>query len=185
MGQQRKNWMDNVKEWTSLPMPELLTMASCQKDWKSISANLSFMSSTPNDLISQWIELNWIWICLYKYFDSPFISSEKWNGKPRLACDLLIMFNIHLGRSHGWSAEGLETLPGEHKATYITSLIIWRRDVTGRKEEALDDFPGKNEKGPSSVRPTLEPFQRQQRENFREMEGASVGFPKCVDTCLN
>ena len=29
--QQRKCWMDNIKEWTSLPMPELLTRASCRK----------------------------------------------------------------------------------------------------------------------------------------------------------
>ena len=27
-GRQRKCWMDNIKEWTSLPMPELLTRAS-------------------------------------------------------------------------------------------------------------------------------------------------------------
>ena len=32
-GQQRKCWMDNIKEWTSLPMPEPLTRASCRKDW--------------------------------------------------------------------------------------------------------------------------------------------------------
>ena len=28
----RKCWMANIKEQTSLPMPELLTMASCRKD---------------------------------------------------------------------------------------------------------------------------------------------------------
>ena len=28
---QRKCWMDNCKEWTSLPMLELLTMAFCRK----------------------------------------------------------------------------------------------------------------------------------------------------------
>ena len=31
-GWQRKYWMDNVKKWTSLPMPKLLTTASCRKD---------------------------------------------------------------------------------------------------------------------------------------------------------
>ena len=31
-GRQRKYWMDNIKEWTSLPMPELLTRAHCGKD---------------------------------------------------------------------------------------------------------------------------------------------------------
>ena len=33
-GRQRKCWMDNVKEWTNLPMPELLTMAFHRKGWK-------------------------------------------------------------------------------------------------------------------------------------------------------
>ena len=36
--------MDNINEWTSLPMPELLTRASCQKVWKSISAKSSLTS---------------------------------------------------------------------------------------------------------------------------------------------
>ena len=43
-GRQRKCWMGNIKEWTSLPMPELLTRASCRKDWKRISAESSLMS---------------------------------------------------------------------------------------------------------------------------------------------
>ena len=43
-GRQRKCWLDNVKEWTPLPMPELLTMASRRKDWKRISAESSVMS---------------------------------------------------------------------------------------------------------------------------------------------
>ena len=41
---QRKCWMDNILEWTTLFMPELLTMASCRKDWKRISAESSLMS---------------------------------------------------------------------------------------------------------------------------------------------
>ena len=42
-GRQMKCWMDNIKEWTSLPMPELLTRAFCRKGWKRISAESSFM----------------------------------------------------------------------------------------------------------------------------------------------
>ena len=42
-GRQRKCWMDNIKEWSSLPMPELLTQASRRKDWKRISAESSLM----------------------------------------------------------------------------------------------------------------------------------------------
>ena len=45
LGQQRKYWMDNFKEWTSLPRPELLTRAPCTKDWSWISAESSVMSS--------------------------------------------------------------------------------------------------------------------------------------------
>ena len=30
-GQQRRCWMDNIKKWTSLPMPELLSKASRRK----------------------------------------------------------------------------------------------------------------------------------------------------------
>ena len=43
-GQQKKYWMDNIKEWRFLPMPELLAMAFHGKDWKRISAEASLMS---------------------------------------------------------------------------------------------------------------------------------------------
>ena len=41
----KKSWIDNIKAWTSLPMPELLTRASCRKDWKGIStvSSLTFI----------------------------------------------------------------------------------------------------------------------------------------------
>ena len=47
-GRQRKCWMDNIKEWTSLPMSILPTRASCRKDWKRISADSSFVSPPTN-----------------------------------------------------------------------------------------------------------------------------------------
>ena len=40
-GQQKKCCMGKIKEWASLPMPELLKMASRRKDWKRISAEAS------------------------------------------------------------------------------------------------------------------------------------------------
>ena len=43
-GRQSKCWMDNIKEWTSLTMPELLTRASCREERKRISAESSLMS---------------------------------------------------------------------------------------------------------------------------------------------
>ena len=42
--------------------------------------------------------------------------------------------------------------------------IAWRKEA--RKEEALDDLPRKGERGASSIRRTLEPFQRQRSGNF-------------------
>ena len=51
-----------------------------------------------------------------------------------------------------------------YKANDITPSIAWRREAW--KEEALDDIPWKDERGPSSIRRTLEPFQRQQWENL-------------------
>ena len=35
--------MNNIKEWTPLSVQELLTRASCRKDWKRISAESSLM----------------------------------------------------------------------------------------------------------------------------------------------
>ena len=43
-GRQRKCCKDNIKEWTSLPVPELLTRVSCRKDWKGVSAESFFMT---------------------------------------------------------------------------------------------------------------------------------------------
>ena len=48
--------MDNDKEWTYLPMPELLKRASCRKDWKRISAESSLTSL--DDPIGKGTELN-------------------------------------------------------------------------------------------------------------------------------
>ena len=54
-----------------------------------------------------------------------------------------------------------------HKAKDITQLITWGREVL--KQEVLDDLPWKDERGLSSIRQTLEPFQRQHWGNFWEM----------------
>ena len=45
-GRQRKCWMDNIKQWAPLPMPELFTRASRRKDVKNISAESSLMTPT-------------------------------------------------------------------------------------------------------------------------------------------
>ena len=61
-----------------------------------------------------------------------------------------------------------------HKAKDITPSITWRREVW--TEEVLDDLPWKNEWGPSSVRWTLEPFQRRRWGNFWEMGWSTYGL---------
>ena len=55
-GQERNCWMDNNKEWMSLPMPELLIMASRKKDWKRIS-----IEYVPHVPLTTWSVkgLNW------------------------------------------------------------------------------------------------------------------------------
>ena len=57
-GRQRKCWMENIKEWTLLPMPELLTRASCRKDLKGISAESSLMSPRRHNWSRDWTELD-------------------------------------------------------------------------------------------------------------------------------
>ena len=51
--------MDNIKEWTSLPIPELISRACCRKDRKRISTGSSLMSPAlpPDDVIGQGTEL--------------------------------------------------------------------------------------------------------------------------------
>ena len=56
-GRRRKCWMDIIKEWTSVPMPEPLTRASCGKDWKRISAESSAISPRWPSWSRVWTEL--------------------------------------------------------------------------------------------------------------------------------
>ena len=68
--------MKNIKEWTSLPIPELLTTATC--GWKTGRGSLLNRSSCPSDdPISQGTELNWtpgIWLILHQRSQASFIG---------------------------------------------------------------------------------------------------------------
>ena len=77
-GRQRKCWIDNIKERTSLPMPELLTAASCRKDWKRISAESSLMSPWWSNWSRDWTDLK----CYMTYH----VLSLGWNRLD--SCDL-------------------------------------------------------------------------------------------------
>ena len=54
---QRKSWMDNIKEWTYMPAPELLTWVACRKDWKRTSAELSLVSLWQPSWPRGWFDL--------------------------------------------------------------------------------------------------------------------------------
>ena len=63
-----------------------------------------------------------------------------------------------------------------NKAKDITPLIAWRREAL--KEEAIDNLPWKDERGPSSIRWTLEGFQRPRWGNLWETGWSAYGlFP--------
>ena len=58
-GRQRKCWMDSIKEWTSLSVPELLTMASCRKRLEEeLSSIVPRVPPPPHNPIGQGTELN-------------------------------------------------------------------------------------------------------------------------------
>ena len=79
-------WVDNTvvgrgnagwttSEWTSLPIPKLLTMASCEKGWKSMYAESSLVS--PHDPTDQGTQLNWTTqVCAY----SLILFTLQWNS---------------------------------------------------------------------------------------------------------
>ena len=58
-----KSWMNNIKKWTSLPMPDLFTMAFCRKDCKGISAPLSVMFRRRTNWWRDWTELKLCKLC--------------------------------------------------------------------------------------------------------------------------
>ena len=55
-GRQRKCWVDNIKERTSLPIPELLTWPLAEESGRG--ALLSRSSCPPDDTIGQETEVN-------------------------------------------------------------------------------------------------------------------------------
>ena len=69
-----------------------------------------------------------------------------------------------------------------HKAKDIASSIAWGREAL--KEEALDDLPWKDEREPSSIRRTLELFQRQRWGNVWEMGFKKYILCVCVYACV-
>ena len=124
-------------------------------------------------------------------FNELATKSEKWNGKPRRNVS---MVNIYLqkllwvycpGHAGAKGNNWADRLAG--KATLTSGLLLgrskaetWDTSSQGHhttdhlgekvlKEEALDNLPWKDERGLSSIRQTLELFQRQHWGNFWKM----------------
>ena len=111
---QRKCWMDNIKEWTSLPMPELLIRASFRKDWKRISFQSSLMSPRWPNQSKDWTELNPI----YNYqHQAESLFHRKW---------------IDLSRSFG-----------HYKMIVAQTLTWWFVDLKEESSVLLGDWPPK------------------------------------------
>ena len=88
-------------------------------------------------------------------------------------------FSEDLKRWEAWDTIPAEVLRNlrhscRHKAKDITLLIAWRREAW--KEEALDNLPWKDERGPSAIKQTLEQFQRQHQENLWETHWNAHGL---------
>ena len=76
--------------------------------------------------------------------------------------------------SEGLKCWGAWDITCGHKTKDVTPSIAWKREVW--KEEVLDNLPWKGERGLSSVRRTLEPFQRQRWGNFWETGWSAHGL---------
>ena len=78
-----------------------------------------------------------------------------------------------------WSVEELETpFAGTEPKTPYALSIIWRREATW-KEKAVYNLPLKDDKRTSSIRPTLEMFQRQlHRRNLWETGWGAYGLSR-------
>ena len=83
-GRQRKYWMDNIEEWTFLPLQELLTRVSCkkiEKDWKRTCAESSLMSPRRSVWSRDWTKFNYILnIWIFSWLKMLENDSERTQG---------------------------------------------------------------------------------------------------------
>ena len=110
----------------------------------------------------------------------PWLARVKENDRAdRLAGKATITSGLCLVMM--WSVEKLEALPAGTRPKTITPSTAWRRQAW--EEEALDDIPWKDERGLSSIRQTLELFQKQRWGNFCGTGWSSYGFCCCCCCC--
>ena len=102
-GWQRKCWMDNVKEWTSLHRPELLTTAPAAAETRRGSL-LNYPLCHPpkkkpkkkpnNDLFGQGTELNWTYTEVFSLKRIVGKNELKWTS--RLAVQIMLWCHGHV-----------------------------------------------------------------------------------------
>ena len=108
--------------------------------------------------------------------------ADRLAGKATLTI-VACLWQLWVASQKIWSVEEFETLPAGTKPR-----TPHHRTLGGEawKEEVIDNLPWKDERGPSSVRRTMEPFQRRHWGNFWETGGgAYMGFSERIDTILN
>ena len=116
-------------------------------------------------------KLLWEYSCVH-----AGVTGNDWAD--RLASKTTITRGLRRGKSE--VSRSLRHYCGHHGKD-VTPSIASR--IVGR--ETLDNLPRNDERGPLSIRRTLELFQRQRRESFWETGGSHMGFSERIDTILN
>ena len=104
----------------------------------------------------------------YEFLDSRHTGGKK-NKKTKIRKNA--PSRICLACRMIWSVEELETLRAGTKPRALYHIIA-RLEERGAERGTHDVIPSKDERRPSSIRPTLKPFQMQHWGNFRETAGA-------------
>ena len=158
--------MDCLKRWQS-DLTWHSPHRACYKKWK-----VEWETQTG---MCRWSTSTFVNSCGCTALDMPewreTTEQTDWRKQPlQVAC-----FSEDLKCWEAW-----DTTCG-HKAKDFTPSIAWRRDAW--KEEAPDDLLSKDERGPSSIRRTLDRFKGNCGETSEKRGGAhNTGFSERRDT---
>ena len=121
-GWQKKCWMDNIKEWTSLPMPELLTRASCRKRLEEHLCWIIRHVPPTTQLVKglNWTELN------FKHKVFCVLKSESYCYLWNTFFSLLQFLWDSRGIIHIFTVTGVEFL--------LALWMFWARKWTSRQD---------------------------------------------------
>lgn len=145
---------------------------TCKYIYPQVSSGCSISCHTKERLSS--FEFDFLGVQPYWFALCQWKSKKGW-----LVTDLIFLPHMFMTLTC-WGA--WDTIC-RHNAKNITPLFAWRMEAW--EEEALDDLPWKDEKGPLSIRRTLELSQWQRWGNFERRGGAHMGFSQRIVTILN